>query len=245
LSGYIHLIDEVVVDTAAAIISSIAPDLSWIYLEYTDDMGHRYGNGKNMDDAVIVMDKQIERIWKAIQTREKNFNEEWVIYITTDHGREDNGYNHGGQSDRERTTWIVTNAKELNERFTKQQPAIVDIMPSLAAFLNVSIPKEKLMEIDGISLTGQISATNAEATLAKNKIDISWQVVNIAGKAKIWLATTNNFKTGGKDDYKLMTEVPVATGKATIDITQAPSDFYKIVIEMPYNFLNRWIIVKK
>ena len=31
--------------------------------------------------------------------------------------------------------------------------------------------------------------------------------MNKEGKAKIWLATTNNFKTGGKDDYKLMTEV--------------------------------------
>ncbi|MDO3640601.1 hypothetical protein [Mucilaginibacter sp. L3T2-6] len=33
--------------------------------------------------------------------REKHFNEEWVIFVTTDHGRsEDNGRNHGGQSKR-------------------------------------------------------------------------------------------------------------------------------------------------
>ena len=63
--------------------------------------------------------------------------------------------------------------------------------------------------------------------------------------AKIWLATTNNFKTGGKDDYKLVAEVPVANGKARVDVKQLPSDFYKIVIEAPYNFLNRWIVVRK
>ena len=34
-------------------------------------------------------------------------------------------------------------------------------------------------------------------------------------------------------------------GKATINVKQMPSDFYKIVIETPYNFLNRWIIIKK
>lgn len=245
-AGYFYyLIDEAVTDTAAAYIKRDAPDLSWVYLEYTDEMGHRHGNSKQLDDAVIKMDKQLQRIWQAIQYREKKFNEEWVIYITTDHGREENGYGHGGQSRRERTTWIATNAKRLNERFTKQQPAIVDIMPSLVSFLNAGIPKDKLMEIDGISLAGKLSATDAEANLIDDVIDIKWNVINMEGKAKIWLATTNNFKKGSSDDYKLVAEVPVATGRATIDVKKTRSDFYKIVIEMPYNFLNRWVMVNK
>ena len=262
-AGYFyHPIDEAVTDTAASYIKKFAPDLTWIYLEYTDEMGHRHGNSKIFDDAVIMMDKQIERIWEAIQYREKNFNEDWVIYITTDHGRGENGYHHGGQSQRERTTWIVTNAKGLNERFKKEQPAIVDIMPSLASFLNIDVPREKRMEIDGIPLTGKLSATNANAELMNDSIEVKWNVINKEarlparagtdgddrvgrGKAKIWLATNNNFKTGGKDDYKLMAEVPVANGKATISVKDMPSDFYKIVIEAPYNFLNRWIVVKK
>ncbi len=245
VSRYIHLIDEAVTDTAAAVIRRVGPDLSWVYLEYTDDMGHRYGNSKKLDDAVIIMDKQIQRIWKAIQYREKNFNEEWVIYITTDHGRGEAGYHHGGQSERERTTWIVTNAKELNERFLKEQPAIVDIMPSLASFLHINIPRENGVEIDGISLTGKISATHAEARVTGDTMEVSWKVVDKEGKAKIWLATTNNFKTGGKEEYKLVTEVPVAEGSARINVKQDPSDLYKIVIEMPYNFLNRWVVIKK
>jgi len=118
-------------------------------------------------------------------------------------------------------------------------------MPSLASFLNVDIPKEKLMEIDGIPLTGKLSATNAKADLVNDGIEIKWTVVNKDGNAKIWLATTNNFKTGGKDDYKLVAEVPVANAQARIDVKSLPSDFYKVVIEAPYNFLNRWIIVKK
>ena len=262
-AGYFyHPIDEAVTDTAASYIKKFAPDLTWIYLEYTDEMGHRHGNSKIFDDAVIMMDKQIERIWEAIQYREKNFNEDWVIYITTDHGRGENGYHHGGQSQRERTTWIVTNAKGLNERFKKEQPAIVDIMPSLASFLNIDVPREKRMEIDGIPLTGKLSATNANAELMNDAIEVKWNVINKEarpparagtdgddrvglGKAKIWLATNNNFKTGGRDDYKLMAEVPVANGKATISVKDMPSDFYKIVIEAPYNFLNRWIVVKK
>jgi len=245
-AGYFyHPIDETVTDTAASYIKKLAPDLTWVYLEYTDEMGHRHGNSKIFDDAVIMMDKQIQRIWEAIQYREKNFNEDWVIYITTDHGRGENGYHHGGQSQRERTTWIVTNAKGLNERFKKEQPAIVDIMPSIASFLKIDIPRDKRMEIDGVSLTGKISVTNAKADLMNEAIEVKWNVINKEGKAKIWLATTNHLKTGSHDDYKLVAEVPVANGKATIDVKQLPSDFYKVVIEAPYNFLNRWIIVKK
>jgi predicted AlkP superfamily pyrophosphatase or phosphodiesterase len=245
-AGYFYyLIDEEVADTTAAYIKKKSPDLTWVYLEYTDEMGHRHGDGQKMDDAVIKMDKQIQRIWEAIQYRQKNYNEEWVIYITTDHGRQHDGYGHGGQTERERTTWIVTNAKGLNDRFRKQTPGIVDIMPSLASFLNIRIPRAKVMEIDGVSLTGKISATDAAAELTNNTIHLKWKVINKEGKAKIWMATTNNFKTGGKDDYKLMTEVPVATGSAKIDVKKFQADFYKIVIELPHNFLNRWIVVKK
>jgi len=245
-AGYFyHLIDEAVTDTAAAYIKREAPDLSWIYLEYTDEMGHRHGNSAQMDDAVIKMDKQLERIWQAIQYREKNFHEEWAIYITTDHGREESGYGHGGQTPRERTTWIATNAKELNERFIKQQPGIVDIMPSLATFLQITIPKDQLRETDGVSLTGKLSATNAEAKIINNTIELSWEVINKEGRAKIWMTTTNNFKTGGKDEYKQVAEVLVEDGKAKIDIGKTPSDFYKIVLEMPYNSLNRWVTTKR
>lgn len=245
LARYIHLIDEAVTDTATAVIKRTAPDLSWIYLEYTDDMGHHYGDGRQMDEGVMIMDKQLRRIWDAIQYREKNFNEEWQIYITTDHGREKSGYHHGGQSERERTTWIITNAKGLNDRFKKQQPGIVDIMPSIASFMKITIPKERLMEVDGVSMIGPVSASDAKAELDGHNLSVKWNAINKNGKAKIWLATTNHFNKGGKDVYKLVKEVPVASGKAVIDITKYPSDFYKVVIETPYNYLNRWVSTKR
>jgi hypothetical protein len=244
-NGYFYnVIDDAVINRAAASIKKDAPDLSWVYLEYTDEMGHRHGNGDSLTNAVKLLDDKLKRLWTAIEYRQKNFNEEWVIYITTDHGREANGYHHGGQSERERTTWIATNAKGLNDHFKKRQPAIVDIMPSLVKFLNIQVPKEKMMEVDGVSLIGKLSAVNATATLEKNVINIAWDVMDKTGMAKIWIATTNHFKTGGKDDYKLVKAVPVANGKTSIDVKAMPSDFYKIAIELPFNFLNRWITPK-
>jgi Type I phosphodiesterase / nucleotide pyrophosphatase len=245
-TGYFYnTIDDAVCDTAAAVIKRMAPDLSWVYLEYTDEMGHRHGNGKMLTDAVLLLDKKLTKLWKAIQYRQKRFNEDWQIYITTDHGREDNGYHHGGQSTRERTTWIATNAKGLNSYFFTQQPGIVDMLPSIASFLKIDIPRERLMEIDGTALTGKLSATGMQASLTGTAINITWKPQQKDGMAKIWISITNHFKSGGQDAYRLVKEVPVINGKAVIDVKKLPADFYKIVLEMPYNFLNRWVIVKK
>lgn len=243
---FMHRIDEAVVNNASDYIKKEAPDLSWVYLEYTDDMGHMHGDSPEFYKAVEMMDAQMGRLWAAIQYREKNFKEDWVIYITTDHGRSaDNGKGHGGQSDRERATWIVTNAKGLNNYFKTGNPGIVDIMPSIASFLNITIPRERLMEVDGIPLTGNISATSANAMLQDGKLHITWKAASKKGNAKIWLATTNQFKEGGKDEYSLVATVPLTSQEAIIDVSNRSSSFYKVVIETPGNMLNRWIVKGK
>ena len=245
-SKYINLIDEEVTAAAAKGIRTDAPDLTWVYLEFTDDMGHKHGDSQEFYNAIETMDKQVGKIWQAIKYRQANFKEDWVIYITTDHGRDaKTGKGHGGQSDRERATWIITNAKNLNANFTKNQPAIVDIIPSIGAFLGIKFPREQHFEIDGIPLTGPISAISPNATLKDGTIELSWKALDPKGNAKIWLATTNNFETGGKDTYKLMKQVAVSAEKATIDVSKLPSQFYKVVLEMPYNTLNRWIVLGK
>lgn len=244
--NYTHRIDEAVIDTAASYIRSNASDLSWVYLEYTDDMGHMYGDSEPFYKAVEMMDNQVGRLWEAIQYRHEKFNEDWQIFITTDHGRDSvTGKGHGRQSNRERSTWIVTNAQNLNQHFKNNFPSIVDIMPAMASFLNISIPREQLMEIDGIPLTGKISATELKVNYENSKVYIKWKALEKSGKVKIWLATTNNFKTGGKDDYKLMMEVPLEKEHAEFYVSSVPSEFYKIVIETPTNMMNRWILINK
>ena len=243
-SWYIHKIDELVTDEAAKSIRANAPDLSWVYLEYTDDMGHRYGNSPQLDSAVGYMDNQVARIWKAIEERKKKFKEDWLIIITTDHGRDaKTGRNHGGQSDRERTTWIVTNASSLNDYSRKGQPGIVDIFPTIVNYFQIPIPRTQLMEVDGISMTNKISISNPEAIYSNDSIELKWKAWGNNGNVKIWLSTTNHFKEGGSDNYHLIGEVPIAEKKYIFSTKNYLSAFYKIVLEAPDNFLNRWVIV--
>jgi predicted AlkP superfamily pyrophosphatase or phosphodiesterase len=146
---YIHKIDELVVDEAAKSIESDAPDLSWIYLEFTDDMGHKFGDSPEMYKAVRIADAQMGKVHDVIKKRAQNYNEEWLIIITTDHGRNiETGKDHGGQSDRERTTWIVSSKPVMSK---KRPLAIVDILPSIGEFMNIEIPAEIKTGLDGES----------------------------------------------------------------------------------------------
>ena len=150
---YIRKIDNLVSFEAAHILKTQAPDLSWVYLEFTDDMGHRFGKSPQLTSAIELADEQVGRIWEAIQLREKNFGEEWLIWITTDHGRKAPDFkDHGGQSDSEREIWMVTSAKNLSERFHSGKAAMVDILPSLMDFLEISVPDVQRKNWDGSSL---------------------------------------------------------------------------------------------
>nr|WP_295926105.1 alkaline phosphatase family protein [uncultured Dyadobacter sp.] len=243
-SEYIHQIDEKVVNEASAYIHDNGPDLSWVYLEYTDDMGHKYGDSEQFHKAIQMMDDQMGRLWKSITYREKNFDEDWLIVVTTDHGRDaKTGKGHGGQSDRERSTWIVTNAKDLNPNF-KAMPGVVDIFPTVARHMGINVPKEQAFEVDGVPFTGKISVLSPAVQKSAGKVNLSWKAVEKEGKVKIWLTTTNHFEKGGRDLYYLMDEVEVTNEKAEIDISKYPSGFYKIVLEGRYNSANRWIVEK-
>ena len=239
--NFMHKIDEAVIDHAAAFIRTDAPDLSWIYLEYTDDMGHMHGDSEKFYKAVEIMDNQVKRIWDAIQYREKQFGEEWMIVVTTDHGRDSaTGKHHGGQSARERTGWIVTNVAP-NKHFTSGAASIADIMPSIAGFLQMPLPLEAGREVDGVPFTGPVTITAPAAKLENGVLLLSWKALQKKGKAKIWITDTNNFKTGGKDLYTLLATVPLRKEKATIG-RNLSGDFYKVVIETPVNTVNRWVV---
>lgn len=239
---FMHRIDEKVVDEATATIRKNAPDLSWVYLEYTDDMGHMHGDSPEFEAAIKMLDAQMGRLYDAIQYRRKQFKEDWLLVITTDHGRDERtGNGHGGQSPRQRTTWMVTNYKPLNDYATRYKPAIVDIMPTIARYMNISVPQDVQREVDGTPLIGKVSVSQPLFNVIQGHLDITWKALEPTGNVKIWLTTTNNFKEGKPDQYQLIGEVPVASQHAWIDIQNYPSDYYKIVLEAPYNTLNHWI----
>jgi predicted AlkP superfamily pyrophosphatase or phosphodiesterase len=150
-SGHIRAIDDRVTREAAAYIADAGPDLTWVYLQHTDDMGHAHGDSNAFHAAVREADARIGRIWEAVRQRQA-LGEEWMIVVTTDHGRDaSTGKSHGGQSARERTIWIVTNHPALDARFTRGSLTIVDIAPSILEHLGIVAPPDIARQMDGVS----------------------------------------------------------------------------------------------
>lgn len=149
---YMKRIDSAVTDAAAHAIRNHPPDISWVYLEYTDDMGHAHGDREPYYQAVQHADQLIGKLKDAIEYRQQQFKEDWLIIITTDHGRDaQTGKGHGGQSDREKAGWIVTNARHLTSSFKRGSSALVDIFPSIAQFMKIKIPQNINQELEGRS----------------------------------------------------------------------------------------------
>jgi hypothetical protein len=203
-------------------------------------MGHAHGDSPRMDSAIAYLDRQMGRLWTAIQYREKQFKEKWLIIITTDHGRSArDGRDHGGQTPREKSGWIVANVP-LNNYARQQDVAVVDIMPTMAAHLGINIAPEWQRELDGIPLTGAVSVSRPRAFLFQGRLDISWKAIDPTGTVKVWVSATNHFKEGGQDLYQLMAEVPISSNQVIVDVRKMPSTFYKVVLEAKHNTTNTW-----
>jgi predicted AlkP superfamily pyrophosphatase or phosphodiesterase len=236
---YLHLIDEYVVHCADSVIRKNGPDLSWVYLEYTDDVGHNVGTGKEFDSAVGLLDQQLKKIRSAIRYREMNYKEKWLLLVTTDHGRDSiTGAEHGDQSKRERTTWIIHNQPQTNAYWASAEPAIVDIFPSIANFLNIQLPTAVSDEIDGTPFLGPVSVTGAILENKGDRLTVHWKSFSQDEKINIYISYTDQVKSGGKDNYHLLGTVDAKAESFTHEIHQlAMQPFYKIVLRGKYNSL--------
>jgi predicted AlkP superfamily pyrophosphatase or phosphodiesterase len=238
--NFMKLIDYTVADHAAETILEKAPDVSWVYLEFSDDMGHGFGDGDRFNAAIHFEDKLIGKIWMAVEERQASHNEEWLFIVTTDHGRgAKDGKHHGGQSERERSTWIVTNSKQTNPYFNERIPAVVDILPTMTDFLEIKVPIHIRREWDGVSLVQPVDAIDLKAKRKGNNLVVSWQNLS-EGEGKLYLSGTNDFKSGGKDDYKFMDTVILGKGEVEIPMRKIPKGFCKLVLETEHTTLNTW-----
>ena len=161
-----------------------------------------------------------------------------MIIITTDHGRKVGGRGHGGQSDEERATWIVSN-KKFNG-ISKNTPGVVDIFPTIVDYMDIAVPKNQAMELDGVSLLGEAYASHLSGSLKGESLSLSWKDYGIKGKALVWVSPTNQYKYGETDIYRQIGAVSLDEGSTTFDL-KFNYDQLKVVVELPNGYLNVWV----
>lgn len=240
--NFMKLIDYSVADRAAKTIVEQGPDVSWVYLQFTDDMGHGFGDSPRFSAAIHFEDALVGKVWQAIKKRQASQGEDWLLVVTTDHGRkEKDGKGHGGQTPRERSTWIVTNAKGTNAYFREQEPGVVDILPSMVDFLGLEVPLDIRREWDGVSFLSPVDMTGLRAKREGRNLILSWKPLG-KGKGSLYVSGTNNFKTGGSDNYQRLQKVDLGKGRLEIPWNKLPKGFFKLVLESPSTMLNTWVI---
>ena len=240
---YIKNIDAHVAKEASRYIKTEAPDLSWVYLEYSDDMGHGYGDSPQLSAAIQFEDSLIGSIYEAVKYRENNHNEEWLFLVTTDHGRSaSDGKGHGGQSDRERSTWIVTNSTETNAYFKNQIPAIVDLLPTMTDFLDLDVPQDIQAEWDGVSLLSPVDFTDVTAQIKNDQLQVSWKNLGSTDNPiRVLTSTTNTIKTGGTDVYSEAGTTPAGEEHFSLNLKNTEDRPIKILLQSPHTTRNVWL----
>ncbi len=121
------LTDEQVTLRTLEILESTPADFTFIQLDDPDEVGHASGFGPAYQFALREADNRLGRLLDKVKARAyKNPQENWLVIVCTDHGRDYEGTGHGGMTEQEKTVFIASN-KSLNEELN--QPSIPEDNP--------------------------------------------------------------------------------------------------------------------
>lgn len=121
------LADAEVIQHTLKIINETSADFTFIQLDEPDQVGHRDGFGASYSRALKAADDRLGLLLQAIKKRsEQKRDEDWLVIVSTDHGRDAGGKDHGGASEQEKTVFIASN-KPMNEELT--EPSIPEDNP--------------------------------------------------------------------------------------------------------------------
>lgn len=134
--------DGMVTEAAAAHLREADPDALFVYLGNPDETSHRHGSiGTEYRDAIALSDRHVGMLMEAVRARPTYADEDWLVLISTDHGRRTDG-GHGGDSPEEMTIFILASGP-ATEGWPEPGPAfIVDVAVTGLAHLGIEIDPE-------------------------------------------------------------------------------------------------------
>ena len=135
---------------AVSYLEAADPDAMFVYLGNPDETSHQHGSiGTEYRDAIALADRHVGMLLEAVQARPGYMNEDWLVLISTDHGRRADG-GHGGDSPEEMTIFILASGP-ATANWPPPGPAfIVDVAATALDHLGIAI--DPGWELDGRSL---------------------------------------------------------------------------------------------
>jgi hypothetical protein len=115
------------------------PDAMFVYLGNPDEISHHFRSiGEEYRGAVELADEHVGRLVAAIKARPTYGQEDWLILVSTDHGRRPDG-RHGGDTPAERTIFYLASGPSADVGILGGTPSIVDIPVTALAHLGIGI----------------------------------------------------------------------------------------------------------
>ena len=241
LSG---IADQAVTDKVVELINTTSADFIFAHLDDPDHHGHSSCFGSAYNNSIETADRQIGEMMAAIDSKVATTGDNWLILITTDHGRDSRGCGHGSQTTEEKTIFIASN-QALNSEFTTPvsnientdfgglygYPSQASLTPT--ALRHLGIEPQISWQLDGIPLNGALAV---QKMMPASSSDIAWHsnsattvdiyrngnfVETINSLEKSWSDTNSS---NGINDYVLVqNQTPAAIQLNKLDINAALS----------------------
>ena len=131
--------DAFITQAAVDVLEGSDPDAMFVYLGAPDEMSHQAGSiGEEYRTAIAYSDHHVGQLLDAIRARVSYAEEDWLILVSTDHGRRADG-GHGGDSPEESTIFFFAHGPSVIPGEILGTPAIVDVAVTALTHLGVQI----------------------------------------------------------------------------------------------------------
>lgn len=139
--------DSMSVDIAVDRLANEDLDAAFVYLGNPDETSHHQGSiGIEYEQAIELADRHVGRLIAAIAARSTYDSERWLVLVSTDHGRLENG-GHGGESPEERTIFFIASGPDVVPGVLSGTPQIVDV--AVTALMHMGIDIDPNWGLDG------------------------------------------------------------------------------------------------
>jgi predicted AlkP superfamily pyrophosphatase or phosphodiesterase len=131
--------DEASVDHAERALREGDPDALFVYLGNPDESSHTSGAiGPEYRDAIAAADAHVARLIEAVTSRATYRSEDWLVLVSTDHGRLADG-GHGGDTPEERTIFFLASGPSAVVGRPEGEVFIVDVAVTALAHLGIDV----------------------------------------------------------------------------------------------------------
>lgn len=139
--------DSVSVLAAVEYLERADVDAAFVYVGNVDEVGHATSTlAPEYRAAMAVADAQVGELVAAVRRRATYADEDWLILVSTDHGRTDDG-GHGGYSPQEATIFYLASGPSVTVDAPTEPPEIVDV--AVTALAHLGVEADPAWRLDG------------------------------------------------------------------------------------------------